>query len=332
MIVKIAAISLLFISLAFGWMWQEFNLFKNTPLNFPMRSVELTVSNGSNLSRVAQDLQQKGWIEKALYLKLLAKLQGNSHSIKAGSYLLPFGITPEQFLQKLVKGDVIQYPITLVEGWSFRQMLRAVQSHSRIKVTLKGLSNQQIMEKLGQGDRHPEGLFLPDTYLLSVGDSDLDILKRSYNAMQVYLDKVWPKRQEDLPIKTPYQALILASIVEKETGLASERPEIAGVFTRRMQKRMRLETDPTVIYGLGDTFDGNITRKHLRQRTDYNTYVIRGLPPTPIALPGREAIDAVLHPAEGKSLFFVATGNGGHKFSDNLKQHNRAVRKYQLKK
>jgi UPF0755 protein len=235
-------------------------------------------------------------------------------------------------LNKIVAGEVEQFFLTIVEGWTFRQMLAAVHQHPEIDKKLAELNDEEIMRTLNLPAVHPEGQFMPDTYHFPDGTTDIQFLKRGWKAMQDYLHAQWQQRDEGLPLKSPYEALILASIVEKETGLARERPEIAGVFVRRLQKGMKLQTDPTVIYGIGPQFDGNIRRKDLRKDTPYNTYTRYGLPPTPIALPGKAAIKATLHPADGNSLYFVAKGDGSHQFSDTLDEHNRAVRRFQLGK
>jgi len=219
-----------------------------------------------------------------------------------------------------------------VEGWNFKQMRVAIAGQQALEQTLVELSDQEIMQRLGYADEHPEGRFLPDTYHFPKGTTDLAFLKRAYQAMQGLLDAEWEQRDPGLPLNSPYEALILASIVEKETGLASERPEIAGVFVRRLKKGMKLQTDPTIIYGMGESYKGNIRRRDLKQDTPYNTYLHKGLTPTPISMPGADALHAVLHPKEGKSLYFVAKGEGSHQFSKTLVEHNRAVRKYQLKR
>jgi UPF0755 protein len=227
---------------------------------------------------------------------------------------------------------VISYSFTLVEGWTFQQVLEAVREQEALQGTFENLTAEAIMERLGHPGEHPEGRFLADTYHFPRGTTDLALLQRAYGAMQEFLQQEWDRRAADLPFKTPYEALILASIVEKETAVAEERPQIAGVFIRRLRKGMKLQTDPTVIYGMGERFDGNIRRRDLSENTPYNTYVHRGLTPTPISMPGRDAIRAVLHPADGKSLYFVAKGDGSHYFSATLQEHNKAVRKYQLKR
>ncbi|AKH19627.1 endolytic transglycosylase MltG [Sedimenticola thiotaurini] len=332
MLFRLLGILILTGSLALGWVLMSLDSFSNQPLQLPEAGIAYEIVPGSSLSAVAGDLQQRGYINSAFYFRLMARLEGQAGNIKAGEYHLNAGLTPRSLLTLLVSGQVVNHTLTLVEGWNFRQVLAAVAGHKALKHTLEGLSDEAIMTRLGSPDMHPEGRFLPDTYHFPKGTTDLDFLKRAKVAMEQLLEREWAAREEGLPLKTPDEALILASIVEKETGHAAERPEIAGVFIRRLRKGMRLQTDPTVIYGMGDDFDGNIRRSDLRRDTPYNTYVHRGLPPTPISMPGADALHAVLHPAKGNSLYFVAKGNGQHHFSSTLSEHNRAVRKYQLKR
>ncbi|MES9845721.1 MAG: endolytic transglycosylase MltG [Candidatus Sedimenticola sp. PURPLELP] len=332
MLHRLIGILVILVSFAAAWLMMDYRQFTNTPLALPSEGVVYILEPGSTFKGLANELAQKGWLSSPVYLRVMARLDGSSAKIKAGEYRIAHGTTPSALLTLLVSGKVTHYSMTLVEGWSFRQMLGAIQSNKNIKHTLEGLTDAEIMKRLGHEGEHPEGRFLPDTYHFPRGTTDIDFLKRAYKAMEKTLQKEWSQREENLPLKSAYEALILASIIEKETGLASERPEIAGVFIRRLNKGMKLQTDPTVIYGMGETFDGNIRRRDLRKDTPYNTYVHKGLTPTPISLPGADAIHAALHPAKGKSLYFVASGNGGHKFSNTLKEHNAAVRKYQLKR
>ncbi len=301
-----------------------------TPLNIEGSGLTYEVASGMTLKMIAQDLQQRGVLSRAPYLVWLSYLRSEKHSVRAGEYVLVPGTTPPQLLEQLALGKVTGHALTLVEGWTFRQMLAAVARNEKLEHTLNGLSDAEIMSRLGFAGQHPEGRFYPDTYHFPKGTSDADFLKRAYRAMEQHLQAAWESRSADLPFNTPEEALILASIVEKETGLASERPLIAGVFVRRMRIGMALQTDPTVIYGLGDSFDGNLRRSDLTADTPYNTYTRVGLPPTPIAMPGLDSIRAVLHPAPGDALFFVARGDGGHVFSATLEEHNRAVFKYQI--
>lgn len=312
------------------WLWHDYQRFRSAPLQISGMGINYQVKPGTSLMEVASDLSGKGILRQPFYLRALALDMGVSNKIKAGEYLILAKTTPEMLLDQLVRGKVLEYSLTLIEGWTFKQALAAVRNHPMIVQTLASLSTDQIMERLGYPGVYPEGRFFPDTYLFPRGTTDAGVLKRSYQRMEKVLAEEWQGRADGLPVKTPYEALILASIIEKETGVADERTQVAGVFTRRLQKKMRLQTDPTVIYGMGDAYDGNIRRKDLRADTPYNTYVHSGLTPTPIALPGRKAIHAALHPADGDALYFVATGQGGHYFSATLKEHNQAVQKYQI--
>ncbi|MEA3302458.1 MAG: endolytic transglycosylase MltG [Pseudomonadota bacterium] len=331
-----AIVALLFlvliISAAGYWLWQDYQRFRSTPLQISGMGVNYQVKPGTSLIEVANDLSAKGILRQPFYLRALALDMGVSTKIKAGEYLIVANTTPEMLLDQLVRGKVLEYSLTLIEGWTFKQALTAIRIHPMIVQTLANLSTEQIMDRLELAGVYPEGRFFPDTYLFPRGTTDADILKRAYQRMQKVLAQEWQARADGLPVKTPYEALILASIIEKETGVADERKQVAGVFTRRLQKRMRLQTDPTVIYGMGETYDGNIRRKDLSTDTPYNTYVHSGLTPTPIALPGRKSIHAALHPADGDALYFVATGEGGHFFSATYEEHRRAVQKYQIKR
>ncbi|RDE25318.1 endolytic transglycosylase MltG [Motiliproteus coralliicola] len=292
------------------------------------QSTSLLVEPGTSFNALLDKLSQQQVIDEPLLFKLHARQQKLAHRIKAGEYLLEPGLTHDGLLQLLVQGKVRSYQVTLVEGQRVSDFIARLQAHPQIKKTLDFDDPLQLAKQL-QIEGSAEGWIYPDTYQFTRGTSDLELLKRAYQRMQQILEQEWAAKQDKLPIKTPYEALILASIVEKETGAAFERPEIAGVFSRRLIKGMRLQTDPTVIYGMGERYQGNITRADLKRKTPYNTYVIKGLPPTPIANPGREAINAVLHPADGKSLYFVAKGDGTHQFSATLAEHNKAVYKYQ---
>lgn len=323
--------SLVLAALAGGWLWLDVQSFLDTPMNVPQEGVRIEVEQGSHLTRIARQLAEQDIITHPQYLRWYARFTRQADRIHIGEYELMPGMTPRDFLHQLVEGKVIQYSITIVEGWTFVQLLEAVHAHNSLVHQLEGLDTQTIMARLGYPDVHPEGQFMPDTYFFPRGLSDVAFLQRAYRAMQDFLEREWPQRDVGLPIKTPYEALILASIVEKETGLTSERRTIAGVFTRRLLKGMRLQTDPTVIYGMGESYQGNIRRRDLQTATPYNTYLIQGLPPTPIAMPGRDSIRATLHPEEGDALYFVSMGDGSHYFSSTLEEHNEAVIKYQLK-
>lgn len=310
--------------------YRDYRAFLDTPLLIPQAGVEFTIPAGESIRLIAHRLQQQGILRSSVYLQVYAYLEGLAHRLKTGEYLLKPGTTPRALLEQIVAGRVIQYPLTIVEGWTFRRMLEAVASHSKLKHTLTGLNEAEIMARLGYPGQHPEGRFFPDTYYFPAGTSDADFLKRAYTTLERRLQEAWEQRPPDLPLKTPYEVLILASIIEKETALPDERRQVAGVFVRRLQKGMLLQTDPTVIYGLGDRFDGNLHKQDLLADTPYNTYIRSGLPPSPIALPGAASIAAAVAPAGGNALYFVATGEGGHVFSRTLEEHNHWVRLYQL--
>lgn len=300
-----------------------------TPVTLPSTPFEFSVKPGANVRGVAQQLAQAGVIEHPLIFTWVARLSGKGAAFKAGNYALASALTPWALLHKLNKGDVTQSEVKFIEGWTFRQMLQALDRAPGIRHETQGLSPAEIMAKLGYPKQHPEGRFFPDTYFYSRGMSDLTLLARAHKLMQSQLDSAWRERAPNLPYATPDEALIMASIVEKETGQASERPMIAGVFINRLRIGMLLQTDPTVIYGLGESFDGNLRRHDLLADTPYNTYTRAGLPPTPIAMPGLGALQAALQPARTKALYFVARGNGSHQFSSTLDQHNQAVNRYQ---
>ncbi len=309
----------------------RFNQFQTQPIALPQSSVPYTIPSGSTLRQVAQDLADKGYIKDPLMFIALARLNDEGVHIKAGEYRLTQAQSPQDLIELFRKGNSIQYSFTIIEGWTFNQLLDAMRRNDVLTHTIDKLTSSQIMAKISRADEHPEGRFLPDTYSFPRGTSDISFLRRAYQAMQHQLQKEWDNRAKGLPLKTPYEALILASIIEKETGAAFERPLIAAAFIQRLKKNMRLQTDPTIIYGLGAGFDGNIRYKDLRKDTPYNTYLHKGLPPTPIALPGIDAIHAALHPADSQAIYFVSKGDGTHQFSTTLKEHNAAVSKYQLK-
>ncbi|MES9969918.1 MAG: endolytic transglycosylase MltG [Candidatus Thiodiazotropha sp.] len=320
------------VSILLAWGWMEYEGFINNRLNLPEEGITYILQPGMTVRSLADDLQQRGVLEKPLLLRFVARWQGQASRLKAGEYFLPADTTPPKLLEILSSSQVVQYALTIIEGWTFEQMMQAIRNNPILIPTLKDVANDQVMQHLGFGDLHPEGRFYPDTYHFPRGTSDEAFLKRAYKRMQAVLEQAWQQRQKKLPLKNSYEALILASIIERETGLPDERGKIAGVFTRRLEKGMLLQTDPTVIYGMGDSFDGNIRKRDLTRDTPYNTYLHKGLTPTPIAMPSGAAIHAALHPQDGKSLYFVATGDGGHYFSATLEEHNRAVRKYQLKR
>jgi len=331
-VIKKAIRILFLVGLVTGiWLVVDISIFRHTPLNIDAEGLYYEIQPGDTLSHISRKLYNDNIIDHPRYLALIGKVKGVANKIKTGEYLFEAGIKPEQLLDQITKGTTIQYSATIVEGLNFREVLAMLDQNQNLTHTLTGLSFDKIMEKLGKPGEHPEGRFLPDTYHFPRGTSDVDFLNRAYDAMDKLIASEWENRQPGLPLKTPYEAIILASIVEKETAITSERGAIAGVFVRRLQKNMRLQTDPTVIYGLGEKFDGNIHRSDLLRDTPYNTYRHRGLPPTPIAMPSIEAIHAALNPEPGDELYFVARGDGSHEFSATLEQHNKAVIKYQLK-
>ena len=329
-IFKLLGLAVLLGSVWGAWITLDYQSFVKEPLDFGKNGLRYEVKSGMTVTHIAKDFQQRGILEDAHYLVWLAKFEGSANHIKAGEYRFATGITPVRLLEQMVNGETLQYSLTIVEGWNFRQLMDAVHSNEYLLHTLSDYSDEEIMEKLGHPGEYPEGLFLPDTYRFPRLTTDVAFLQRAYDAMHNLLAAEWPKRDPEVMLKSPYEAIVMASIVEKETALPSERKQIAGVFNRRLQKRMRLQTDPTVIYGLGRAFDGDIRRKDLVKDTPYNTYLHKGLPPTPIAMPGRDAVLAALNPAPGDALFFVARGDGGHQFSTTLDEHNSAVVEYQL--
>lgn len=323
---KLMLLGVLLLILFLGWMFY----FANKPVTLPASEVEIDLKAGSSLSSVSRQLVQQGVLSEPWSFLLLVRALGKAGEIKAGNYLIEDGITPYQLFLILTEGSTKQSSITFIEGWTFRQMRDALNSDEDVKHVTMAYTDTQIMEAIGAREAFPEGLFFPDTYYFSKGMSDKDILKRAYTSMQTQLSQAWESREAGLPYRSAYEALIMASIVEKETGLASERPMIAGVFLNRLRLGMRLQTDPTVIYGVGEQFDGNLRKQDLLKDTPYNTYTRAGLPPTPIAMPGLAAIRASLHPAKTKALYFVGKGDGSHVFSGSLTEHNRAVHRYQL--
>lgn len=309
-----------------GWLYH----FANTPRAVPNDARELMVKKGRSLRGVSGDLTAQGVLSEPWSFVWMARVLGRAGEVQAGIYRLPERITPLRLLDMFARGEVTEAQITFIEGWTFAQVRMALAQHPHVAKDSAELTDQQILHRLHANETHPEGLFFPDTYHFSPGASDLTILTRAYEKMQSRLDALWTTRASDLPYSSPYQALIMASIVEKETGVASDRPMIAAVFVNRLRKQMRLQTDPSVIYGMGARFDGNLRRRDLESDSPYNTYTRAGLPPTPIALPGEAALQAALRPASTSALYFVAKGDGSSQFSHNLDDHNRAVRKYQL--
>lgn len=310
--------------------WQQ-NVALKQPLNLTQEQL-LDVAAGSTPTGVLNRLETDGVLKDAFWLRLYWRFNLSGQAFHTGEYRMTPGMDAKALLALWRRGDVVQYSLTLVEGWNFRQVRAALAKQVKLEQTLAGLSDSELMSKLGHPNVFPEGRFFPDTYRYVRGMSDLDLLKQAYNRLDEVLADEWAKRAADVPYTDPYQALIMASLVEKETGVPQERGQIAGVFVRRLAIGMLLQTDPTVIYGLGERYNGKLTRAHLKEPTPYNTYVISGLPPTPISLVGREAIRAALNPVAGTSLYFVARGDGSHVFSADLESHNTAVREFQLKR
>jgi len=310
------------------WVWQGLQtLTEPVTLEEP---VLFDVPRGTPFSTVARRLEQEGLVQKSLWLRLHGRLYPEQTRIKAGEYEFSGEVTPEAMIATMVAGDTKHWSIQFIEGWTFQDMRSALAANDRIQKLTTDWSDEEVMAAMGAEGEHPEGRFFPDTYRFTRSESDLDLLRRAYSRMSSVLEEEWALRAEGLPYESPYEALIMASIVERETGAPGERQQVAGVFVRRLQKGMRLQTDPTVIYGMGKDYKGRIRSRDLRTYTPYNTYRIDGLPPTPIALPGRDSIHAALHPDAGKALYFVARGDGTHKFSRTLAEHQKAVREYQL--
>jgi UPF0755 protein len=299
------------------------------PLPLPATPFEFELKPGRNVKGMAHELRQAGLLDQDWAFVWLAKSLGKSSHIQAGYYVLEHPVTPLELLSIFSKGAVIQRKLSIIEGWTFKQFRDALNTNPDLKHVTSNLSDAEILQRIGATEAHPEGLFFPDTYHFAAGTRDLVILKRAYQTMQQRLQAAWATRDTSSPLQTPYQALILASIVEKETGAPSDRTMIAAVFVNRLRKGMLLQTDPTVIYGMGDKFDGNLRKRDLRADSPYNTYTRRGLTPTPIALPGLAALQATLHPAQTNALYFVSRGDGSSQFSSTLTAHNRAVNRYQ---
>lgn len=304
--------------------------FLHAPVNAGDSGIDFVVESGASFRAVSDDLARQGVISNSRAFRAYARWTGKASAIHAGDYHIRAGTTPMELLGQFTSGDVTLYSFTIIEGWNHWELLRALRDDDLINATLTDEDWPGLLDELGADGAHPEGLFLPETYRFPRNTSDREVLRQAYGLMQAVLAEEWQAKAWNSPITTPYEALILSSIIEKETARGDERPRISGVFTRRLEKRMRLQTDPTVIYGIGPDFNGNLTRRDLQTDTPYNTYTRRGLPPTPIAMPGRAAINAALHPADGEELYFVATGlgDGSHAFSATKDEHDAAVAEY----
>lgn len=330
-LVVLLLIGLFSAALLLGYSAWKFDAALKQPLNLTQEQL-LDVPAGATPTGTFNRLEADGVLEGAFWLRLYWRFNLDGQPLHSGEYRMTPGMTAQGLIGLWQRGEVVQYSLTLVEGWNFRQVRSALAKHEKIVQSLSGLSDSEVMDKLGHPGVFPEGRFFPDTYRFVRGMTDVEFLKKAYNRLDDVLAQEWSKRTADAPYTDPYQALIMASLVEKETGVPEERGQIAGVFVRRLKVGMLLQTDPTVIYGLGERYNGKLTRAHLKEANPYNTYMVAGLPPTPIAMVGREAIHAALNPVPGSSLYFVARGDGSHIFSDDLDAHNAAVREFQLKR
>ncbi|PAU81300.1 BCR, YceG family protein [Halovibrio salipaludis] len=313
-----------------GWLFIEQHFQRmEEPLALE-QPVTMEIERGTTLQGLARELEAQGHLPSAFWLLVRARLEPELAQLQSGVYQLEDGMSPLGFVRRVVAGDAQTWTVRIPEGWTFERVRARLAEADPLRNELEGMSGEAVMEHLGQPGMHPEGWFFPAVYEYGHGASDLDVLERAHDRMQRTLSRLWRDRRENLPLERPYEALILASIVELETPLSEEKPRVAGVFTRRLERGMRLQTDPTVIYGMGDGYQGRIGHADLREYTPYNTYRIDGLPPTPIGMPGEASLRAVVNPAEGEALYFVAKGNGSHHFSATLEEHNEAVRRYQL--
>ena len=306
--------------------------YATSPVSVGALPVEVEIPRGASLRTTMDQLQKAGIGVRRIEFELLTRALGRERDIKAGNYQVAKAPTPVELLDKLTRGDVSQAEVRLIEGWTFAQVRAALDASADLRHDTTGLEDAQVLARLQAPEPHPEGLFFPDTYLFARGSSDLAVLRRAYQAMQRHLKEEWEARDANVPYQSPYDALIMASIIEKETGKASERDLIGGVLVNRLRIGMRLQVDPTIIYGLGSEFDGNLKKKHLLEDGPYNTYVRAGLPPTPIAMPGLASLRSAMRPSKTESLYYVSRGDGSSHFSRSLDEHNRAVSKYQLRK
>lgn len=303
--------------------------YATTPIRVASLPAEIEIPPGAGFRVALRQLERGGVDVHRLEFEGLARLMGRERGIKAGNYFFAQAPTPLELLDKLTRGDVLQAEIRLIEGWTFAQFRAELDADPGLRHDSKGLSDADVLKRLPASEGHPEGLFFPDTYLFAKGSSDLGVLRRAYRAQQRHLKTEWDARAPDVPYRSPYDALIMASIIEKETGRPEERDQVAGVLVNRLRIGMRLQVDPTVIYGLGPAFDGNLKKAHLLEDGPYNTYTRAGLPPTPIAMPGLASLHAALQPAKTDALYYVSRGDGSSHFSKNISEHNKAVSKYQ---
>jgi UPF0755 protein len=327
---KIAISILIALLILIAWLWAGYYGALNKPA--VQQNLVVEIEKGDSFGKITQTLLAQNLAINPFWFRAIAYQQGVINSLKPGEYELTSGLTIPQILAIFAEGRAIRYTITFPEGWNLKDILQALAHTPNLKKNLTNLAVAEISSQLGISESNPEGWFFPDTYHFEKNETDISILARAHAKMKDVLQEEWAQKEQELPYKTPYEALIMASIVERETGAKSERSKIAGVFVRRLAKGMLLQTDPTVIYGMGDKYQGNIRANDLTTATPYNTYVIQGLPPTPIAMPGRDAIHAALHPDKGNSLYFVAKGDGSHQFSATLAEHNQAVNNFQKHK
>ena len=328
-LVRTLALLVLLGTVVGAFAWSSYTRFIATPLTLPDAGATWLVQPGTSYRAMISDLAARGWTEPGWHWRALGALDPRASRLQAGEYRLQPGVTPAELVDQLAAGRVVQHRFTIVEGWTVAELRQALAVDPVLVSTLNEVADADLMAALGLEAQHPEGWFLPETYQFPRGATDADILLRAHRAMRRVLDTVWEERDTNLPYDDPYEVLIMASIIEKETGVPAERGQIAGVFVRRLQRGMRLQTDPTVIYGLGEAYDGDIRYRDLRTDTPYNTYTRSGLPPTPIALPGRDALLAAVHPVADDTLYFVSRGDGSHQFSVTLDEHERAVDRYQ---
>lgn len=321
--IVVAAVVLVLLAASFVTYWAH------SPIRSDQTPLAFTIRPGSSLASTVQQMEDAGVPVNGVLFSLLTRITGRSGKLKAGNYELKPGATPMRLIDQLARGEYVQESLTVIEGWTFKQMRKAMAAHAGLKQDTAHMSDKEILDSLGIQEPGAEGMFFPDTYRFAKGVSDMQIFRQSHGALTKRLNELWAKRDQSLPYKSPYEALIMASIVEKETGLRSDRTLIAGVFVNRLRRGMLLQTDPTVIYGMGDAYDGNIRKRDLTTDTPYNTYTRAGLPPTPIALPGAESMAAAFNPAKTDALFFVSRGDGSSHFSNNLAEHNRAVNQFQ---
>jgi UPF0755 protein len=329
---RLFVLLILLVAVAAGLAGAARYAYHNTPLALESSPLRVRVERGMSVAAIAEAMRKAGVGVEGWQFMLAARLRGDAKAIKAGVYELAAPLTLAALFDKLVRGDVVLSELVVLEGWTFRQMRASIAAHPELLHDSAGLSDDALLRRIGATERHPEGLFFPSTYRFSPGSSDFDVYREAYRLLKSNLDAAWQARQPNLPLDGPYQALVLASIVEKETGRDADRDKIAAVFVNRLRLGMMLQSDPTIIYGLGERFDGNLRKRDLQSDTPYNTYTRGGLPPTPISLPGRAALQAAVQPAPISALYFVSRGDGSSEFSGDLGAHNRAVSRYQLKK